>query len=299
MVMANKRLLIVYAHPDDESFGNGGLIAKYVKEGVDVYYVCATDGDRGTIPDDMKDLYPTVRELRLSELDAATKILGFKHVYKLGYKDSGMMTDPTINDPDCLWYHSQQPDLYAKIVRRVVDIIRDIQPQVILTFNKYGGYGHPDHIAIQRATTEAFTLAGDADYLTDLPAHQPQKLYYGGLPTFMLKVMGVIMRLRGYDLRHMGTNKDIDFQAVIDNIEPTHTSVDIREYLEIWDEASKCHKSQGGGGMTRGLPNWLRKWLMGKQGFTRIHPQPTRNRVDEHDMFEGVTSQPIQQPHTL
>jgi LmbE family N-acetylglucosaminyl deacetylase len=285
--MATRRLLICYAHPDDESFGNGALIAKYVAQGIEVYYLCATDGDRGTIPPEMQDLYPTVRELRLSELDCASQVLGFKQVFPLGYKDSGMMNTEYNQDPDCLWYQYQHNP--ERIVRQVVETIREVQPQVILTFNKYGGYGHPDHIAIQRASTEAFKLAGDARYSTgDLPPYQPQKLYYGALPVTFLKFMLTTMRLRGMNPRKMGVNGDIDFQAVIDNIEPVHTRVHIADYLDKWDEASICHKSQGGGGMLNRFPKWLRKLLVRHQGFTRIVPAPSQARVDEHDLFVGV-----------
>src|SRR5688572_14397687 len=79
--MSDRRLLLVFAHPDDESFGMGGTIAKYVAQGVDVYYLCATNGDVGTIPDEMKGAYPTIKELRLAELDCASKKLGFKQVF--------------------------------------------------------------------------------------------------------------------------------------------------------------------------------------------------------------------------
>jgi len=128
--------------------------------------------------------YSSVSELRLAELDKASAILGFKEVFKLGYKDSGMMGSDTSKDPASLWDTSQR-DL-PQITRRVVEIIRQVRPQVIVTFNKYGGYGHPDHIAIQRATTEAFRLAGDASYVTDQPAYQPQKLYYTQIPAIMI-----------------------------------------------------------------------------------------------------------------
>lgn len=287
--MAKRRLLIAYAHPDDESFGNGGLISKYVKEGIDVYYICATNGDVGTIPDEMKGQYDTVAELRLAELDCATQVLGFKQVYTFGYRDSGMMMNDDKDHPDALWHNYEtDPD---SVIRRVVEVIRDVQPQVVLTFNKYGGYGHPDHIAIQRATTEAFKIAGDANYLTSgQQPYQPQKLYYSSIPGKLLRFMLFTMKLRGKDTRRMGRNNDIDFDAIVENIEPVHATVDIVDYLEDWDRASACHKSQGGGGgFTRGLPNWLRRILAGKQSFTRVHPAPARNTIDEHDLFENVT----------
>ncbi|MEO1289274.1 MAG: PIG-L family deacetylase, partial [Chloroflexota bacterium] len=173
--MARKRVLISYAHPDDESFGNGGLIGKYVAEGADVYLICATDGDVGTIPEEMEGEYESVRELRLSELHAANEILKFNEMFLFHYRDSGMMGSETSQDERSLWATwNREPE---SVTRRVVEVIREVKPQVIITFNKYGGYGHPDHIAIQRATTEAFKLAGASSYITDgLQPYQPQKL---------------------------------------------------------------------------------------------------------------------------
>lgn len=281
--MSNRRLLISLAHPDDESFGMGGLIARYVAEGVDVYYICATNGDVGTVSPEMLNGYSSIAELRLAELDCASEILGFKQVFKLGYKDSGMMNSPTSSDPACLWQAPRE-----EVARRVVEIIREIKPQVVITFNKYGGYGHPDHIAIQRATVDAFNLAGDTAYATNgqLP-YQPQKLYYGSIAKTMLRYRILRVRLNGEDPRRVGRNKDIDLQAILDNAEPVHTRVDIRPYLEIWDRASACHASQLGGGLAR-PPIWLRRLLFSKQGFTRVYPPPQQNRIDENDLFAGV-----------
>lgn len=288
--MAKQRLLISYAHPDDESFGNGGLIAKYVAEGTEVYLICATDGDVGTIPEEMQGQYDTVRELRLAELDCANQVLKFKKMFTFHYRDSGMMGSETTKDPASLWATWQNnPD---DVTKRVVEVIREIRPQVILTFNEYGGYGHPDHIAIQQATVKAFELAGDSSYITDgQQPYQPQKLYYSAIPSAFLKVMLYVMKLRGMDTTKMGTNNDINFDAVIDHVEPTHTKVDVSDYIDKWDEASACHKSQGGGGsgFFGRFPMWLRKRMQGKQGLTRVYPAPARDVVDETDMFENVT----------
>ena len=149
------------AHPDDESFGYGGLVSRTSREGVQVYLIVSTNGDVGTVAPEFLNGYNSIAELRLAELDCAAEKLGFKEVFKFGYKDSGMMGSETSKDPDCSWQAPRE-----EMARKVVEVIREVRPQVILTFNKYGGYGHPDHIAIQRATTEAFSLAGDADYHT-------------------------------------------------------------------------------------------------------------------------------------
>src|SRR5689334_3486846 len=128
--MAERRLLISLAHPDDESFGLGGIIAKYVAEGVDVYYICATNGDRGTVSPELLNGYASIAELRLAELDCASEKLGFKKVYKFGYKDSGMMSSEDNKDAECLWQAPQD-----QVTRQVVQVIREIQPQVVITFN--------------------------------------------------------------------------------------------------------------------------------------------------------------------
>ncbi len=283
--MSARRLLISYAHPDDESFGLGGLIARYVSEGVEVSLICATNGDVGTVAPEMLNGYDSISDLRLAELDAAAKLLKLTHVYKLGFKDSGMVGSLTSEDPTCLWQAPQ-----AVVTRRVVEIMRDLQPQVVITFNKYGGYGHPDHIAIQRATTEAFALASDPAYITDgLAPYQSQKLYYSNIPKRQLQLAMSIMRMRGTNPRQMGKNKDIDLQAIVENAERVHTLIDIRRYFEAWDAASQCHKSQlGGGGLS--FPIAVRRVLTPFQGFTRVYPAPAASRVDEYDLFAGVNT---------
>lgn len=284
--MSNRRLLISYAHPDDESFGLGGLIAKYVAEGVDVYLICATNGDVGTVSPELLNGYNSVAELRLAELDAASEILKFKKVFKLGYRDSGMMGSETTQDPASLWKsYETHPD---DVTRKVVQVIREIRPQVVITFNKYGGYGHPDHIAIQRATTDAFHLAAKSDYDTGQPAYRPQKLYYSGISTLMIRVGIMMIRLRRQDPRRFGRNNDIDIQAILDNVEPSHTRIRIADYYDLWDKASACHHSQGGGGFGL-IPKRLRRYLSPYQSFTRIYPKPPRDVIDEYDMFAGVT----------
>jgi LmbE family N-acetylglucosaminyl deacetylase len=274
-------LLFSLAHPDDESFGSGGTIARYVHEGAEVFYICATNGDVGTVSPEKMNGYNSVAELRIAELDRASEILGFKKVFKLGYKDSGMMNSETSKDPTCLWLAPRE-----QVARRVVEVIREVKPQVVVTFNKYGGYGHPDHIAIQRATTDAIQLAGDATYDTGQPPYQPQKLYYTGVAVRMFRIMLPYMRLRGIDPRRVGRNNDIDFLAILENVEPIHTRINISKYFEVWDRASACHASQLGGGAPR-LP-LIRKLFARGQGFTRVYPVPKYNRVDENDLFAGV-----------
>jgi LmbE family N-acetylglucosaminyl deacetylase len=282
--VSSRRLLISVAHPDDESFGLGGVVARYVDEGAEVYLICATNGDVGTVAPEMLDGYSSIAELRLAELNCASQVLGFKRVYTFGYRDSGMVNSETSTAPECLWQAPQE-----EVTRRVVEVIREVKPHVVLTFNRYGGYGHPDHIAIQRATAEAFNLAADSAYVT--PGHapyRPQKLYYGAILRLMQQYRILRVRLRGEDPRHLGKNKDIDVLAVLENDEPHHALIDVGSYLAKWEEASNCHTSQLGGFSAR-VPYWVRRYVAQRIPFTRVYPVPAQNRIDEHDLFAGVT----------
>ena len=298
--MTKPRLLISYAHPDDESFGLGGLIAKYVDEGVDVYLICATDGDVGSMDEAFLADGKTIKQVRLAELDCAAEKLGFKQVFKLGYSDSGMMGAATNEAPNSLWY--QWENHSDAVVQRVVEVLREVQPQVVITFNEYGGYGHPDHIAIQQATLKAMTLMSSDSYVTDGQApYTPQKLYYSSIPRFPVQFGIWMTRLQGKNPRKLGRNEDIDIVAILEHVNEPTTRVNIGNYLEDWDEASACHQSQGGGGggFLGRLPMWLRRRLLNKQGFTRIFPptEPDETGIIEHDLFEGVEvnePQPVQ-----
>ena len=201
----------------------------------------------------------------------------------LGYRDSGMTGSDTSRHPDCLAY---QWAASSRLRPRTPSPRRcgASAPRSFVTFNRYGGYGHPDHIAIQRATEAAFhQLRGE-----NLPASdRPQKLYYTAFPTFTLR-MGIFMtRLRGQDPRRMGRNHDVDTLKTLENTEPVHTRIPIADYLSVWEDASRCHASQGGGRINR-TSRLLRRWLYARQGFTRAFPVPERDRVDEDDVFAGV-----------
>lgn len=281
-----RKLIVVYAHPDDESFGSGGLIAKYADEGVQVDYICATDGDMGTPDDAVAGETASLAEIRLRELDCAKQVLGIHEIIRLQYLDSGMLGDPSNEAEECLWYQWQNhPD---DVVQRLAEIFRTIQPHVVITFNRHGGYGHPDHIAISQATTQAFHLAK-----TDTPTLQ--KLYYASIPAE--KFYGIYLwslRLRGKDVRRMGLNQDVDLQSVQDNLEPTHTLIDVSNYTEQWDKASYCHVSQGQGrntgtlGMLASLPAWIRRRIAGHDRLTRKYPIPAHDTIDEYDLFTDV-----------
>ena len=275
-----QRLLVSLAHPDDESFGSGPLVAKLVAEGAEVTLICATNGDVGSAEEKYMQGYSSVAEMRLAELDCAAKVLGFKEVVLFGYRDSGMMGSADNNDPKSLW---QAP--LDEVTDRIVEVMRRVRPQVILTFDPYGGYGHPDHIKINRATLAAFQKV-QSD-----PVH-PQKVYYGGFPKRLMWLSLVWMRVRGQNPRKLGLNGDMDFQAVYDNILPTHVQIDVSNYLAIGKQAAECHASQASPIRRGGNPvaRAVERTLLNTQRLTRAFPEPKRGEPTERDLFQGVAT---------
>ena len=204
-------LLAVLAHPDDESFGLGGTLALYAERGVETHLVCATRGEVGTVDAEHLEGYASIAERRVDELRCAAGILGLNGVHFLDYRDSGMPGSPDNSHPQAL---AAAP--LDEVAGKIVGYIRRLQPQVVLTFDPIGGYKHPDHIAIQRATLQAFHLAGDAGYITEDPPFQPQKLYYQVIPKGFLRIAVRLLPLFGRDPRRFGRNADIDLMALVE-----------------------------------------------------------------------------------
>ena len=158
------KLLVVFAHPDDESMGMGGTLAKYSAEGVDTHLVCASRGERGwSGPEEQNPGLSILGQTRTLELQNAIKELGMKGLYFLDYIDGEV-----------------DQAHHAEAVSKIVTHIRRIKPQVVVTFPPDGNYGHPDHIAISQFTSAAIVCAADSNYqdVEKLPAHRVSKLYY-------------------------------------------------------------------------------------------------------------------------
>ena len=142
--MEQKCLLAVYAHPDDEVFGSGGVLRKYSDEGVRTALICATRGEAGEIADPALATPQTIARVREGELRESCRILGVEDLIVLGYHD-GRLAEA---DPE---------EVQGRLVREM----RRLRPQVVVTFDAAGDYGHPDHRAIHRLTVGAFHQAGD------------------------------------------------------------------------------------------------------------------------------------------
>ena len=287
-VESQKRLMLIFAHPDDESFGPGGTIAKYAAEGVAVHYVCATRGEAGTVEPKLLEPFGRLAEdertgaLRENELHCASGKLGLAGLHFLGYRDSGMA--PT-DDPRALV--NADPD---EVVRRLVQLIRDIKPQVVVTNDPFGGYGHPDHIFIHHRATEAFHAAGDpARYPESGAPHRPQKLYWTAFPRRWLKLVLRLMPLVGRDPAKFGRNHDVDLRQIALHDYPVTTRIDVWPYYPIKAEAAACHHSQDGSAMQlKGWPGAAKRLLLGVELFTRAEPPPNGERRIESDLFKGV-----------
>jgi len=291
-VSEKRTLLAVFAHPDDESFGPGGTLARYAAEGVTVHLICATNGEAGIVDSALLAEHSNAAELRIAELRCAASQLGLSGVHLLGYRDSGMAGSPDNDHPDCL----AQADP-AQVAARVTGYVRQLRPQVVLAFDPTGGYHHPDHIAMHRAAVAAFHAAGDPaaypEQLTQgLATHMPHKLYYStGIPRRALRWMVRIMPLLGRDPTAFGQNGDINLVEIAAVDYPTTTRIHVADYLEIRNAAVACHRSQGGA--SRRLFGWLPRWLAHRitstERFTRAYPEPQPGEPIEKDLFAGVT----------
>ncbi len=278
--MADRRLLAVFAHPDDETFGTGGTLAHYARQGVDVFLICATRGEVGEAPAGLKG-FASAGEMRADELRCAAGLLGLKEVLFLDYRDSGMPGTPDNTHPNAL---AAQP--VEQVARRIAAAIRRLQPQVVVTFDPIGGYRHPDHIAIHQATVTAFQMAPDPTLeLEGLAPYAPQKLYYSTFSRRFIRWAVRLLRLLGRDPRHFGKNGDIDIASLVQVDFPIHASVPIGDVVAIKEKASACYSSQGGG--IGGPFKILQRWIAASETFMRAVPAEPPAAA-EHDLFEGV-----------
>lgn len=277
-----KTILAVLAHPDDETFGLGGTLALYAQRGYDTYYVCATRGEVGAADEEFMKGFKDTAEMRTDELMRAAKILGLKDVFFLGYRDSGMAGPEDNKHPDAQVAHS-----IDEVAGRVVKYIRELKPDVVITFDPIGGYKHPDHIHIQRATTLAFEKADDASFHPEAGApFKPRALYYHVFPRWLLKWATRLMPLFGKNPRKWGRNGDIDLTELAVEF-PTHVRLDIRSVEKIKREASAQHASQGGVTASRwslfGVMNML---FGGHDSFMRAYPAVNGKFRKKNDLFD-------------
>jgi LmbE family N-acetylglucosaminyl deacetylase len=265
---APRRLMGIFAHPDDETLGLGPVIAKYAAEGVEVSLITATRGERGWFDDEAS--HPGLEALgqaREAELRAAARTLGITRIDFLDVVDGEMA-------------HADAGLLVSKIVR----VVRQVRPQVVVSFGPDGDYGHPDHIAISQLAAAALLCAADAHYQPETaPAHRVSKFYY------MITGEKTAQAFRDIDLQ-------IDME--VDGVRRTTvvwpewaitTRVRASEYLPFTLEAIRCHQTQLPSlpGLET-MPLSVMNRLMGELTFYRALSLVNRSSELEDDLFCGI-----------
>lgn len=277
-----KKILVVLAHPDDESFGIGGTLAYYAKQGVEIHLVCATKGEVGDVPPEMLEEFDSVAKLRENELRCAAGILGLTGVYFLEYRDSGMTGSLENNHPDAL---VRAP--VEEVAGKVTSYIREIRPDVVITFDPVGGYHHPDHIAIHKATVKAFYAAGDhQSYPNGREPFQPDKLYYSVFPKGFFRLAVTLLKLFGQDPSRFGRNKDINLEILVEDEDyPSHVQVKYSSVMDLKLQAEACHASQlNFGSQSPWLFRVFRRMIGVKDNFMRAFP-PASKDFRTNDLF--------------
>jgi LmbE family N-acetylglucosaminyl deacetylase len=263
------RLLAVFPHPDDESLGLGGTLAKYSAEGVETYLVCATRGERGwNGPPEADPGLEALARIREGELRCAVNHLGLRELHFLDYLDGEV--DQAVP---------------SEIIARITAHIRRIRPQVVVAFSLDGNYGHPDHIALSQFTGAALLCAADGNFHDsgNQPPFSVAKFYHmidtKALVTTLREAIGPLsMDVDGVERNHVGWEE----WAVT-------TRIDTRAYFDqVW-QAILCHESQlPGYGPLLDLPRETLLKIWGEGAFLRVFSQVNGGRAVEYDLFEGL-----------
>ena len=213
-----------------------GALLQYSTSGVETGLVCATRGEVGEIADPALATPENLGQVREGEMRAAAEVLGVHNLWFLDYRDSGMAGTPENADPRAFAQASA-----AEVVGKLVKIIREFRPQVIVTFDESGAYGHPDHIAIYRYTTSAFHAAADAVQYPDLgPAHSVSKLYYSSFPRSALRAIGEWMSTQNYE----GSFSGLDPEKLGMPDEQISVWLNVEPWREQKDRSRSMHRTQ-------------------------------------------------------
>ena len=271
MVLASElRLMCVLAHPDDESLGTGGALAKCAAEGVATYLVTATRGERGRFLDGKESPGPqVVGRVREAELLAAANELGLREVRFLDYPDGALDTVDT-----------------AEAIEKIAGHLRRVKPHVVITFGPDGAYGHPDHIAISQLTTSAIVCAADPLFGRDRVLGEPHrvaKLYYIAWSQKRWTAYQAALR------RLVFTVDGEERQAVPWPDWAITTAIDTSSvWASVW-RAVSCHQTQMTiYGKLAALSDEHQRSLWGAQEFYRAFSIVNGGRTRESDLFEGL-----------
>ena len=278
--MATKRLLGVFAHPDDEGL-IGGALLHYHMLGIETGLVCATRGEVGEISDPVLATPANLGEVREQEMREAAEALNVHNLWFLGYRDSGMAGTPENNDPRSLIQASA-----AGVIGKLVAIIRQFQPQVMITFDETGGYGHPDHIAIYKYTTGAFHAAADAAQYPELgPAHAVSKLYYSSFARRHIMMMADWLQAQNYE----GVFKDFDINQMGLADDQISVLLDVEPWNETKARSWAKHRTQMNPNTPLArLPEDLQRKWRGTECYQLAASRVGPDVVGENDLFAHI-----------
>jgi LmbE family N-acetylglucosaminyl deacetylase len=295
-----KTLMTIHAHPDDETIGTGGTMAKAVRAGHRVVLVTGTRGELGEIVVkdlDTPDNHRRLGEIRAGELESAMGVLGVTEWENLGYRDSDMMGRAGNRDPRSFW----QADL-DDAARRLVWLIRLYRPDVVTTYNAYGGYGHPDHIRVHDVAVRAVPRAGDAAWYQDqledgLEPWAPAKLYEQAMPASIRRAMNERLVEIGADSfwlppKDATPDQVTEFEERMAQMltpdDQVTTWIDIGDVIELKWAALQKHVTQISADfpfMKLGIDGWRRFW--NRETFV-LRESRVESSLPEDDLFAGI-----------
>ena len=279
-------LMAVFAHPDDESFGTGGTLARYgADDDVRVVLVCATRGEAGEISDPDLATPDRLGQVREQELRCATEVLGVDQLYLLGYRDSGMA-----GTPENLDARSLAMAKFDEVVGKIVAHIRHEKPDVIITFDQTGGYGHPDHVAVHYHTRAAFSAAADPlryqeQIEAGLEAYQAKKLYYTAIPRRFFLAAAEKMQEIGIDVPARYLERLKGPFGLPD--EACTTDIYVQDHWDVKQAAVRCHATQlHPDSIFAALPPEIMRELQAWECFQLAESLISAD--EDHDLFIGL-----------
>jgi mycothiol conjugate amidase Mca len=284
-------MMAIHAHPDDEAIGTGGILARYADEGIRTVLVTCTGGEVGEIADPTMASPANLKEVRERELREAARILGIGHLELLGYRDSGMAGRPENDHPDAF----ARADLDAA-TGRLVRLVRRLRPQVLVTYDENGFYGHPDHINAHRITVQAFHAAGDpARYMEDdLEPWSPSKLYYTVVPRSAMARFGERLAAYGIEPPMERLERDGDEPPFGTPDELVTTYVDVSACVERKRRALWAHATQMGAEVFFArMPPALFDELFARESFQLVESR-VETATPETDLFAGLRDGPTE-----
>ncbi|MGI8587631.1 MAG: PIG-L family deacetylase [Chloroflexia bacterium] len=279
--MTDMAILASYAHPDDEQ-GVTGTMARCAAKGIRTGLICATRGEMGEIADPALATPETLGDVREQELRDAAALADIQRVWFLDYRDSGMAGTEGNEDPAA--FINADP---KEAVRRIVSIIREWKPQVIVTFDPSGGYGHPDHLAINRWTSDAFHSAGDpAQYPEAGPAWTTARLFYSSIPRSSLRRMAELMG----EYRSTSAFRDIDIEKMGMPDEMITNTVDVGDLVDMKLKSLRSHATQmDPNSPFAKMPAEMGRAWRSKETFALAAGTPLPTAADPADLFAGLS----------